>query len=328
MGTGIKSWLRGFVERALTLAPANSPEESTQVFRDEILKELSVHDPRIGARLQKLLDDLEEGRIKPPMLPQVALELLQKASSENVSFDEVAKLAVSDPSVAARIMKLAQSPGMGSVPPKGVKDALVRLGIFGIREVAFDIAFSSKALRKGPHMALAERTIRHARSSSALSRLLARDVKVHPGVAALAGLVHALGGLLLIEQLTSQRNAAGSTVEVPGFLLYLCIHRLHPKVTALACKQYSLDEAIQNAMANHHGNLADASSLTQLLYFSDVISPGEPGARVTPLAQALTRSHLDVDEVQVRERLLPLTASFEELRLSMEATPHDVNSAN
>jgi|GEM_PF-1403508 len=314
---GLKGWLQGFVDR-LRQTPADVDVDTCATqFHDDVVKELATHDPRLSGRLQQLLDDLEGGRLQPPMLPQVALELLQKARG-NASFDDIAKLAVSDPSVAARIMKLASSPGLGGrIPPKGVKDALLRLGMFGIREVAFDIAFSSKTLRKGAHTDIAERTIRHARCTSALARLLARDVKVHPGVAALTGLVHALGGLVLVDELGHKKSA--SKVEMPGFLLYLCIQRLHPKVCALSAEAYKLDDDVLDALRGHHHLHDDSTDLARLLWFADAISPGEPGARVQPLAPALQRSGLVVDEDQVRDRLLPLVSMFAELKHSMEA---------
>ncbi len=312
-----KSW---FKKIAAKFKPSEEEElaSGTEIsgLRKDLLGDLTSYDPSLAARLNTLLDQIENDEIKPPLLPQVALELLALSRSSSVNFEKMAQLAVGDPAVAARIMELSSSPFVSPLsPPKGLKEALVRLGVDGVRQVAFELSFSSKTLKRGPHVRMAERTILHARTASALCRLLAKDVGVHSGLAALTGLVHALGGVVLIDALSQTaakgRSGKASLRPVPGFLVYLCVNRLHPLVTAQIAAHFSLEQPLINAVKGHHHTLEEAEPLTRLLFFADLISPGEPGARVIPLEEALTRSGLPLEEPAVRHRLAPLIQSVE-----------------
>jgi HD-like signal output (HDOD) protein len=319
------SWLKGLASRLGQKEAPAAPGEAVDVFRREVVAELATYDPRMARILDPLLTAIERGRVKPPLLPAVSLEMLQMARDPNVSFDKIARLAVTDPTVAARIMKVASSAAIGgTIPPKGVKDGLVRLGIGGIQQVAFELAFSSKTVRRGPHVRLVERTVRHARCASALCRLLARDLRLHAGTAALAGLVHGLGGIVIIDQLSDRRRLAKATGKpdfvLPGFLVYLSVTQLHPLVTSQISTQFGLDPVIAKAIEQHHGDLTGVDDITRLLLLADLLSPGEPGARAMPVAAALERCGLQLDERLVRERLFPLTAMFEELRQSLDVT--------
>lgn len=325
MSAPFGTWLKSLAGKLGPQSGPAAPEEAVDTFRRDVVDELAAHDPRIARILDPLLSAIERGRVKPPLLPAVSLEMLQMARDPNVSFDKIARLAVTDPAVAARIMKVASSAMMGgTIPPKGVKDALVRLGIGGIQQVAFELAFSSKTVRRGPHVRLVERTVRHARCASVLCRLLSRDLKLHAGTAALAGLVHGLGGIVIIDQLSDKRRLAKATGRrdfvLPGFLVYLSVARLHPLVTSQIADQFGLDPTVARAIEQHHGDVTGADTVTRLLLFADLLSPGEPGARAVPLSAALVRSGLQLDEALVRERLFPLTAMFEELRQSLELT--------
>lgn len=307
------AWLKGLVDR---LTPEHALEETAtqaiSTLREALLNDLKFYDPYVAGQIQALLDRVEARGITPPLLPQVALELLALSQSSHVNFEQMAHLAASDPAVAARIMELGSSPMVSSLgPPKGVKEAVIRMGVHGVRQIAFELAYASKTFKRGPHVRMAERIIGHARTTSTTCRLLARDVGVHGGLAALTGLVHALGGIVLIDALSSSSSAPSLRTkrnhrEIPGFLVYLCVTKLHPMVTGQMATHFGLDPQLIEAVSDHHRSLENAQTLTRLLYLSDRISAGEPGSRAMPLSEAIERSALNISKERVQAHLQPL----------------------
>lgn len=82
----------------------------------------------------------EEGYALPP-LSVIALKLLELASDENASNDEIVKLIESDPSLAVRLLNLANSAFWGTGRPAGsLSHAVMRLGSNQIKLMALSIS--------------------------------------------------------------------------------------------------------------------------------------------------------------------------------------------
>ena len=292
---------------------AKRPSPELEELITKLSVDLSAVDPRAIERVRPLLERVETGSLSTPLLPKVCLELLQLARDPEVSFDKLALLAVTDPGVAARTMFLASSPLISSLPPRSVKDALVRLGLEGVRQIAFEVAFASRTLRRGPHVRTVERILSHARTASAVCRILSRELGVHPGTAALTGLLHALGGMVLVNELSATRTGKGAAGPVSGSVVLLCVRALHPWVSASIAAGHHLEPEVIEAIGTHHGDLSGAPPLTKLLAFAEMLSPNQPGARTRPIGEALERTGIGVSEERIRDRLGPITITLQEL---------------
>src|SRR5215831_7820282 len=83
---------------------------------------------------QALIDELNKTfaspDYQPPLLPAAALEMLALARDPNVSFGEIVSLLESEPLIAARVLRIAQSPFYsGGARVQTIDDAVMRLGI-------------------------------------------------------------------------------------------------------------------------------------------------------------------------------------------------------
>ncbi len=301
----------------LAKTPADDPPALPPDIADfvrETSGELASIDSRAPIMIERVVDAVLRKRLRTPLLPENALEILQLTSRRDVSFDDVARRAVLDPSVAMTVMRIANSAAFSPASrARDIKEALVRIGLEGIREVAFDIAMSSKVARRGRFLPVLDRILRHARATSALARILARDLGIAPGVAALAGLLHAAGGMVIVDELVGQRDQR----VVADVVVYLMVRRLHPFVGARVVGGLELEPAIVEAIAHHHATpLEGAAPLTRLLAFVDMISPSEPAARVVPLNLAIERTALGLSPKEVVARLRPIISTVDEIRLS------------
>jgi HD-like signal output (HDOD) protein len=300
------------ISRGRPSAPG-PPDEIAPTIQ-ELSAELVAIDSRAPAMMERVVHAVATRRLRTPLLPASALEILQLTSRRDVSFDAVARQAVQDPAVALTVMRIANSAAYShSNKARDIKDALVRIGIEGIREVAFDLAMSSKVARRGRFLPVQERILRHARTTSALARILARDLGIAPGVAALAGLLHASGGMVIVDEIVGLRDQK-TVIDV---VVYLMIRRLHPWVGSVVVGSLDLEPSIIAALAGHHGrSLVSAPALTRLLAFVDMISPSEPAARVVPLDMAIERTALGLSPREVVARLRPIISTVDEIRLS------------
>lgn len=195
-----------------------------------------------------------------PVLPDVYLEVTRALEDENVSMEDIGKIIGGDPSMGANILKTVNTPFFGiRREVLGVTQAVTLLGMETIRGLVLceglfrqfssilDNSFSLKLLW--------EHSLRVA--------AMARAVAVHEGLsarevdlAALAGLLHDLGKLVLVDKLpqeyakvleqvrTGSMDTRHAEVEVLG--------TSHAMLGAYLLGLWGSPEEIVYAVAYHH----------------------------------------------------------------------------
>jgi putative nucleotidyltransferase with HDIG domain len=192
-------------------------------------------------------------------LPAVASELFGLVNDPDADIKEVVKILEHDPGLTANLLKLANSAhygGRGSIA--SLRDAVVRLGMGKVAELALAIAFSSNARRfvQGYHLA-AGQLWEHSLSVSAGTTHLAKALNVPPpGFASTAGLLHDIGKVVL-----------GTFVEVDAQSILECVsgeeipfdeaeRRVlgidHAEVGAVLLESWGLPADIVEAVRYHH----------------------------------------------------------------------------
>ena len=90
--------------------------------------------------VRDLLEDLEKGYCLPSLSP-VAMKIVEMASDESCSAESMAKVIENDPSLAVRLLRLANSAFFGArYPVSTVKQAIVRLGVERLRVMALSLS--------------------------------------------------------------------------------------------------------------------------------------------------------------------------------------------
>ncbi|MCC6418533.1 MAG: diguanylate cyclase [Gemmataceae bacterium] len=78
----------------------------------------------------------------------VALAIMRLAASEHTTVAELARVLAADPAVVGRVLKVANSALSGSTRPiTGVREAIVRLGVCAVRNIALGFAVVGKSGR-------------------------------------------------------------------------------------------------------------------------------------------------------------------------------------
>lgn len=178
-------------------APSALSLETYQVEEED---DLGHMDAENRLTLQ-IYEDLNADRLLLPSLPRVAIRIGEAINDENSDARKVAALIETDPAMALKIVKAANSARFGGVARTAtVADAVARLGMQNTRYLV--VTFALRELFRTDSKVLEQRMQQlweHSRKVAAVAHVLAEKVggfNVHEAL--LAGLVHDIGGLAVI----------------------------------------------------------------------------------------------------------------------------------
>src|SRR5262249_47266315 len=150
-----------------------------------------------GAALAEVRSFLVAGKL--PLLPDVAMQLLDSANRPNVAIEPLARKIERDNTIAGRLLSVANSAlHLRSTPATSVRAAVVRLGLGETRDVIFQLVMSSPAL-KLPVFAVVEKELKqHALIAAYVCRETCRLLRQDADLAFLCGLLHDVGKTILL----------------------------------------------------------------------------------------------------------------------------------
>ena len=151
--------------------------------------------------LAELIDAITNDRLTLPTLPEVALKIREAVEDEDVSANALSIVIGQDAALAARIIKVANSPLMrGAVVVDNLQLAITRMGITFVRNLATGLAMEQ--MFQATHDAVDKRlrdSWEHSLEVASISHVLASNfTRLKPDQATLGGLVHQIGILPIL----------------------------------------------------------------------------------------------------------------------------------
>lgn len=209
-----------------------------------------------------------------PAPSAVLARILSLTSDPEASVEEVAKVLSSEPALAAKILKLSNSAYYGrSRNIATVRDAVVMLGMHTVRSMA--VATSTHGLyHHGAESAhLREKMWEHSLSAAIYTkRLAARGTGVNPEEAFLAGLLHDVGKLVLLDRFPEKFAAVVSGSEVTGAsALEAEVKQFgfsHANVGAMLLNKWLFPPHLVETAGMHHTEI-NGNPFTELVHFAD-----------------------------------------------------------
>lgn len=196
---------------------------------------------------------------EPPMLPTVAIQLLELSRQPDASTDELAKLLESDPLLLARTLRLAQSVVFGAHPVKTTQDALIRLGRKQVSNIVMAAALNMKVFRHEKHQSAMEAMRHHSQITARIAEYLANYVKAGGDFVFICGLLHDVGAactLLLIDDIAP---------DLSPKLLNRVLKRSHAKVSGLLVALWGLPNRVETVVAGHDSVPEEFDKLTAVI---------------------------------------------------------------
>jgi HD-like signal output (HDOD) protein len=187
--------------------------ESYQVEEED---DLGPMDAENRLTLQ-IYEDLNSGHLLLPSLPEVAVRIGEAVNDEDTDARKIAGLIETDPVIALKIVKAANSARYGGVSQVAtVTEAVARLGMQNTRILV--VTFALRELFRTPSRQLEARMLalwEHSRHVGALAQVLADRVGTfNSHEALLAGLVHDIGCVAVVGYARDFPDVAQNSVAL------------------------------------------------------------------------------------------------------------------
>jgi HD-like signal output (HDOD) protein len=251
-----------------------------------------------------------------PTMPELANRLLRSIARDDLSLAELAGLIGRDASLAAKLLRLANSARFSPARPvSGLRDAAQLLGLRTLRDLALGACLAGMfPAQPGFDRA---RFWRHSLATAGHARVLARLASLDEDAAFLAGLVLRTGRLLM---LMSDSQAVARTESLADAPDTLCLHERallgcdHTEVSAELARRWKFPPELCEAMAATRAPLTAQpfSPLAAVLRLAATLADsGDLGLPELPTVQAQhgdLLARLKLDAAPLAEELLPFDA--------------------
>ncbi|MEZ6036620.1 MAG: HDOD domain-containing protein [Planctomycetota bacterium] len=271
---------------------------------------------------------LVNSTIDLPTMPEVLVRLNEVLANPDTSAGDVAKVIATDPAVSANILRIVNSAYYGlQVRVSSVSLAISVMGFNMTKKVALKAAvFSAFGKRREKIQHFDPSAFwRHAVYAGVAARALASGSPVfedmHPEDAYVAGLLHDIGKILLMEKMAPRylamlRKSVQSghpefeqEMEDFGFT--------HADVGSVLAIKWSLPEDLAIAIRYHHAPSRDPfhRSLSSLIHLADQLAwnaqvPSTIGTRVGPMEHGVYDA-IGLSPEQVEELLPQVQEDFQ-----------------
>jgi len=227
--------------------------------------------------VERLAQDLRDERLELPAFPEAVLRIQRVLQSPDTSTDDVVRILSSEPALAARLLRMANSAEFRRADQNitDLRKAVSRMGFNMVRSVA--VAFAMRQLRrKDTYSASAQAELERAweaslEASATCFVIAKRFTRLNPDQALLVGLLHVLGRLYIIMR--SKDVAELSDAEMRNV-----IDGWHAAIGKAILESWGLPETLQHAV--EHQDELDAAqegdvSMTDVLIAAKLLAKGE-----------------------------------------------------
>ena len=194
---------------------------------------------------------VDSGRFRPPLLPHVAVKLNTIASRLDVDIADVEETVIKDPSIAARLVSVANSALYArGTPLTSLRASIVRLGIPQVRDVAFQVVTMTKLFRVPGYTERIASIFNTAHSAGLIAKQVCLMRGGETDSAYLAGLLHDIGEVAVLGIVADAYQKIGRPPPLED--LRVAILRHHAQVGGYVCDKWRLSDVIIDAVNNHH----------------------------------------------------------------------------
>jgi HD-like signal output (HDOD) protein len=215
-----------------------------------------------------------------PALPVIASRLLEAVDDPHTSASELASLIASDPALAIRLLRLANSAFYGFPKRIGtVNLAVVVLGFETVRDLCLSVLIADCFFHGEESMALDMDYFWHHSLSVAVGARMVYKMAgaAHPGEGFIAGLVHDTGKLFLARYFPQDYRRMLDKVTADEMPLLEAEKEVlsvtHPVAGAWLLEEWNLPGWLTAAIKYHHmhDHLGEYTKLTRSVGFADYL---------------------------------------------------------
>lgn len=202
-------------------------------------------------------------KITIPSPPEIVMRITSMVDDPNVRLSEVGAVVARDPSIAAKVLRIANSPFYGlSKPVISTEQAATVIGGRSLR----NIAMQASLVGRYEHLAqqfdfdlpeLWTHSILTAQLCQELAGRVSTPCDLGPEELYTCGLLHDMGKAVLLDALGDEYDAVYRTAKETGVAIHVVEERVlsftHLEVGAIVAQRWQLPEAVSRAIRFHHG---------------------------------------------------------------------------
>lgn len=243
-----------------------------------------------------LLERIASDKLDLPLLPQVAAQVMGLANDPNADASKLATLVHQDQALAARVLRIANSPAyMPRTPIVSLQQAVARLGMNLLAEIALIASIRGGGMEVPGYEAEIHQLWRHAFASGACAKEVARLRRLNVEIAFLCGLLHEIGKPVVLKSVVQIARESGLETETTA--ITALVERHHAQVGTQIAAKWGLPNQVNEAIA-HYQDPSQAPSHSR-------------EAMMTALADQLATHMLTPDRLdEAALRSLPVVASL------------------
>ncbi|MDB5038015.1 MAG: signal transduction protein [Bacteriovoracaceae bacterium] len=228
-----------------------------------------------------------------PLLPGVATQVLQMANNPKAGLDDLEKLVKQDQVIAAKILQVSNSPfyrGISTIV--SLRDAMNRMGLTTMKDIVFSLSVKGKVFQARGFEKELENIWQHSVACAVISQMIAKKVGIDGEYSFLAGLLHDIGKVVLIQILAQleeeerqKKVKEMKTLSKPfdpksfkidqlhDVLAPVVFQEYHAAVGAFVATKWKLPSLISQVIQFHHeyAKSEDARSITTVVYLGNIL---------------------------------------------------------
>jgi putative nucleotidyltransferase with HDIG domain len=206
--------------------------------------------PSVGALREAFRGRLEGGRLDLPILPEAAGQVMQATSDGECDARKLSSIIHRDPSLAGHVLRLANSPlYMPTTPIVSLQQAVSRLGMKTIREIALAITCESRVFRVKGFEAEMRGFFRHSYAAGLYAQEIARLRRWNVEEGFLCGMLHDVGKPVVLQTLL---DLSAGAPTVPREELLGLVTEFHAEAGARLVASWKLPVRLGETIRYHH----------------------------------------------------------------------------
>ena len=231
--------------------PAPAPQEAPH--HDHVAEPEHREIPALEIAFREMVVETILGRnFELPLLPHVAQKVLLLTNDAKSSMQDIAKVVMTDQMMTTKIIKIANSPVYGgTVKAENVKQALVRLGQREIKNMMLTISMGSKIFKSKAFADLARELWEQAVGAAFASRVIAHALRLDREAAFMAGLLHDLGKMIMLNILEGCQRDLGDGYHPTNETIFDLWNSFQVDVGELAAEKWELPEMVREVIRRY-----------------------------------------------------------------------------
>jgi HD-like signal output (HDOD) protein len=213
-------------------------------------------------------------------LPDVALKVLEAIQDSQSNMNQISKIIEKDASIAARLLKVANSPYWGfSGKIDNIQRSLVLLGLREVSNIIIAVSIFTAFTKLKPKSSFDRDNFwLHASGTGQIARRFAKNIQLNfQGEEFVAALIHDLGKLILDQFFSEEFKQILTRSQESGSLPMESEEKFfgfnHSHIAAWLLKRWNIPESIVYSVNYHHvpQEASEHQPLVAVVHLSDII---------------------------------------------------------